>query len=190
MKKTKPHGDREAREVFAFSTELGWMAILGIGGKLEVLTFGHASQDAALDALAGPCLDGARFRRWNEPLIGGLLAYARGKRQTFLEVAIDWRRSTAFQRDVMEACRRIPWGEVVSYGELARRAGHPGAARAVGRCMAANRVPLVVPCHRVLGADGRLRGYSGVGGLETKRRLLALEAARVPAGTLRSPGGR
>ncbi len=190
MKKPGPRPDRETREVFVFSTELGWMAILGFAGELEALTFGHGSPDAALQTLAGPRQLEAESRRWNESLIRGLEAYARGKRQTFVDIPIAWHFCTAFQREVMEACRRIPWGKVVSYGELARRAGHPGAARAVGQCMANNRIPLVVPCHRVVGADGRLRGYSAVGGLETKRRLLALEGTAVPTGTLRSPAGR
>ena len=73
-----------------------------------------------------------------------------------------------------EALRHIPYGETVSYGELAARLGRPGAARAVGRAIALNPLPIVVPCHRVIGADGTLTGYAG--GLGTKRTLLALEA--------------
>jgi len=189
MKKSRKDG--EIREICAFSTALGWMAIQGSAGRLVALTFGHASEDKALHALAGfPTINNLSIRRWNEPLIRRLQAYAQGEREAFRDIAIDWRPYTAFQRRVMEACRKIPWGEVISYAELARRAGHAGAARAVGRCMAANRVPLVVPCHRVVGADGRLCGYSGPGGLETKRRLLELETARVPARTLRFPAGQ
>jgi len=186
----KPRKDGESREICAFSTALGWMAIQGSSGRLEALTFGHASEDKALNALLGfPTLN-LSIRRWNDPLIRRLQAYAEGERESFRDIAIDWRPYTAFQRQVMEACREIPWGGVISYAELARRAGHAGAARAVGRCMAANRVPLVVPCHRVVGADGRLCGYSGPGGLETKQRLLELEGACVPARTLRFPAGR
>ena len=71
--------------------------------------------------------------------------------------------------------RRIPYGETVSYGELARRLGRPGAARAIGRANALNPLPIIVPCHRVIGADGTLTGYAG--GLSVKRALLDLEAA-------------
>ncbi|MEI6727507.1 MAG: methylated-DNA--[protein]-cysteine S-methyltransferase [Actinomycetes bacterium] len=110
---------------------------------------------------------------------------------------------TPFQLAVWEALRHIPYGETVSYGELAARIGGPGAARAVGRAIALNPLPAFIPCHRVIGADGTLTGYAG--GLSVKRMLLALEARTVSrprspcglpapgvsssrgAGTLRSP---
>lgn len=76
---------------------------------------------------------------------------------------------------VYDACRRISYGQVVTYGELARMVGRPGAARAVGAAMAGNPVPLIVPCHRVVAANGRLGGFSAAGGTALKRRLLALE---------------
>lgn len=88
-----------------------------------------------------------------------------------------------FRRRVLEESRRIPAGETRSYGELARAAGSPGAARAVGQAMAQNPCPLIVPCHRVLAADGTLCGFSAHGGLALKERLLDMER---PAGkTLR-----
>ncbi len=76
----------------------------------------------------------------------------------------------------MAACRRIPWGQTRSYAQLAAVAGRPGAARAVGSVMAKNRVPLVVPCHRVIASSGQLGGYSAPQGLSLKRRLLAMES--------------
>jgi len=76
---------------------------------------------------------------------------------------------------VYDACRRVGYGQVVTYGELARMAGRPGAARAVGAAMAGNPVPLIVPCHRVVAANGRLGGFSAAGGTALKRRLLGLE---------------
>ncbi|MFN3763308.1 MAG: methylated-DNA--[protein]-cysteine S-methyltransferase, partial [Anaerolineae bacterium] len=82
-------------------------------------------------------------------------------------------RGTPFQRRVWEELRRVPYGQTVAYGELARRVGRPGAARAVGRAVGANPVPIIVPCHRVVGADGSLVGYGG--GLEIKAALLRLE---------------
>jgi methylated-DNA-[protein]-cysteine S-methyltransferase len=83
---------------------------------------------------------------------------------------------TAFQLAVWAALRQIPYGETISYAELARRIGNPKAVRAVGLANGANPIAIVVPCHRVIGADGRLVGYGG--GLEIKERLLALEGAR------------
>ncbi len=91
------------------------------------------------------------------------------------EVAIPDRGE--FSRRVLNRCARIGFGEIMSYGELARAVGKPGAARAVGQIMANNQLPLFFPCHRVVAADGRLGGFNG--GLEIKRRLLEFEGWRV-----------
>jgi len=101
-----------------------------------------------------------------------LAEYFEGRRTTFdvpLELA-----GSPFQRRVWEALQGIPYGETVSYGELARRVGAPSAARAVGVANRENPVAVIVPCHRVIGADGSLTGFGG--GLERKRLLLELEA--------------
>jgi len=90
-----------------------------------------------------------------------------------LDLPIELRGVSDFARRVLEACATIPRGQTCTYGELARLAGSPGAARAVGQVMASNPLPLVVPCHRVVGADGRLVGFGS--GLDMKRTLLALE---------------
>lgn len=82
---------------------------------------------------------------------------------------------TEFQRRVWRALRGIPYGETISYGDLARRVGNPRASRAVGLANGANPLPIVVPCHRVIGANGTLTGFGG--GLPIKRALLALEGA-------------
>ena len=87
---------------------------------------------------------------------------------------------TSFQLGVWSALRRIPAGETVTYAELARSVGRPGAARAVGSAVARNRVSIVIPCHRVVGSDGRLTGYAG--GVERKAWLLAHERAARPRG--------
>jgi methylated-DNA-[protein]-cysteine S-methyltransferase len=97
--------------------------------------------------------------------------YFAGRRRSFdLSLAPE---GTTFQRTVWQALTRIPYGETVSYGELARRIGKPRASRAVGLANGANPLPIVVPCHRVIGADGSLTGFGG--GLDIKRQLLALE---------------
>lgn len=82
-------------------------------------------------------------------------------------------RGTPFQRAVWDALGALPWGETLDYGSLAARLGRPGAARAVGRANATNPIPVVIPCHRVVGRGGALTGYAG--GLDAKRALLALE---------------
>jgi methylated-DNA-[protein]-cysteine S-methyltransferase len=86
-------------------------------------------------------------------------------------------RGTTFQRQVWNELRRIPYGETISYGELARRIGQPNASRAVGRANGQNPISIIIPCHRVIGADGTLTGYGG--GLDRKLRLLELERAAI-----------
>jgi methylated-DNA-[protein]-cysteine S-methyltransferase len=81
---------------------------------------------------------------------------------------------TEFQRSVWRRLQEIPYGETISYGELARRVGNPKASRAVGAANGQNPIPIVIPCHRVIGANGKLTGFGG--GLPTKQALLALEA--------------
>ncbi len=106
-------------------------------------------------------------------VIAQLEEYFAGARRSFdLPLAPE---GTAFQRTVWQALTRIPYGETASYGEIARRIGSPQASRAVGLANGSNPLPIVVPCHRVIGADGSLTGFGG--GLEIKRKLLALERA-------------
>jgi methylated-DNA-[protein]-cysteine S-methyltransferase len=106
------------------------------------------------------------------PLRGQLTEYFAGERREFdLDLAP---AGTPFQLEVWSALREIPYGETASYGEIAAAVGQPLAARAVGGANNRNPVAIVVPCHRVIGADGSLTGYGG--GLPRKRRLLALEA--------------
>jgi methylated-DNA-[protein]-cysteine S-methyltransferase len=99
--------------------------------------------------------------------------YLRGERETFADVELELDWCSPFQRAAVEAMRSIPYGETVTYGELAALAGHPDAQRAVGSVCATNRYGLFVPCHRVVGADG-LGSYGSLG-LDYKRRLLELE---------------
>ena len=100
-----------------------------------------------------------------------------GERTSYDDVEIDVGWATPLQRELVAAARAIPWGEVVSYGELAALAGRPGAARAAGSFCADNRYSLIIPCHRVVAANG-IGGY-GSAGLDLKRRLLALEGVEL-----------
>ena len=103
--------------------------------------------------------------------------YLRGKRRVF-DMSIDWSiLASDFQRTALRAVMAVPYGERRTYGQIAAQIGRPDAPRAVGRANATNPMPLVIPCHRVVGSDGKLHGYGGAGGLKTKQWLLEMEGA-------------
>lgn len=174
----------------AFGTELGWMAVAFHENVLRGVVFGHPTRERAarsleknLNASEGAILwaddSGLEQRpRAMRDLIEKLRLVAAGEPVMFHGVKIDDGHLTTFGRRIVAACRRIPWGRTSSYGDLAAACGSPGAARAVGQVMAKNRYPLVVPCHRVLGAGGKIGGFSAPGRLGTKRRLLEMEVAK------------
>jgi methylated-DNA-[protein]-cysteine S-methyltransferase len=168
---------------FAFPTDLGWMALASHGERLVRLTFGHPSAAAAVAALELEDDWVAVDRRDLDPAIAELVErlerYAAGEDVSFANVAVDLSHLTDFQRRVVRACRKIGRGRTRTYGELAAAAGNPGAARAVGSVMARNRLPIVVPCHRVVGSAGSLGGFSAPSGLGMKERMLAMEGAKV-----------
>ena len=110
-------------------------------------------------------------------LAADLRRYLDGARVDFARYDIDWSGYTTFERSVLEATRKIPYGETRTYGEIAAEIGAPDAARAVGQALGKNRTCIVVPCHRVVAANGGLGGFSG--GIHWKRDLLALEGAPV-----------
>lgn len=110
------------------------------------------------------------------PYARELKEYLNGKRPAFT-IPIDWTFFTSFQREALQAVFRIPYGETRTYIEIAREIDRPHAYRAVGAANAMNPMPIVIPCHRVLGTDGKLHGYGGGEGLPTKEWLLKLEGA-------------
>jgi methylated-DNA-[protein]-cysteine S-methyltransferase len=109
--------------------------------------------------------------------VDAIVALLAGERRDLADVALDETGIDAFRRRVYAATRAIGPGATATYGEIARRIGRPDAARAVGAALGANPFPIVVPCHRVLAADGSLHGFSAPGGLATKRRMLEIEHA-------------
>jgi methylated-DNA-[protein]-cysteine S-methyltransferase len=153
---------------------VGELLLVGDGESLRALRFagGGAVPPGARE-------DASAF----EVALRQLGEYFAGERRAF-DVPLDLRGSD-FQRAVWAALLEIPYGETASYGDIARRVGRPGKARAVGRANGSNPVAVIVPCHRVIGADGTLTGYGG--GLERKRLLLDLEAGRSQLGSLSEP---
>ena len=112
------------------------------------------------------------------PFLRQVDEYLAGRRHTF-DLPIDWSVLTLFQEEVLRLVCAIPYGQTRTYQQLADELEKPGAARAVGQANATNPMPLIIPCHRVLGSDGALHGYGGAGGVETKAWLLALEGSRL-----------
>lgn len=155
-------------------TDWGWICLLGSAAGVRRLILPQPSPEAARRMLAAPAATAG------EELFPGLVrrlrAYFRGEPVGFRET-IDLRGATDFQRRVWTAARLIPYGRTVTYGRLAAAIGQPGAARAVGQALHRNPVPIIIPCHRIISGDGSPGGFGG--GVDTKRRLLALEKAGV-----------
>jgi methylated-DNA-[protein]-cysteine S-methyltransferase len=149
--------------------------LVGVSDRgLCVISY-HPDPERDAELLAGRF--GSRVLRSARPVqtvARQLDEYFEGKRHTF-ELAVDLRLARDFGRAVLHELARVPFGEVTTYGALAAKAGKPKAARAVGTIMNRNPIPIVLPCHRVVGANGSLVGYAG--GLERKEALLRLEGA-------------
>jgi methylated-DNA-[protein]-cysteine S-methyltransferase len=124
-----------------------------------------------------------RSRSHTADVVHQLRAYFAGERRAF-DLRLDLTGVSPFQRAVLMAAASVPAGQVVSYGEIARRIGRPGGSRAVGQALGRNPIPIVIPCHRVVASGGRIGGYARglAGGLAIKRRLLRLEGARAATG--------
>jgi O-6-methylguanine DNA methyltransferase len=158
-----------------FESPLGPLQVaFDVEGALVYLGFpAHEFRAALLAKLARLNLSVHPGRTLVEGLREQLDAYAAGRRRTFtIPVRL---HGSPFEQRVWEALQRIPFGETRSYGQLARELGRPNSSRAVGRANGANPVSILVPCHRVIGANGNLTGYAG--GLPMKERLLGLEGA-------------
>lgn len=168
--------ERTHSAVVIFRTPWGWMAVSETVKGIDSVVLPKRSKQAVLSSLnaqlvgevsPSPRLEAAR-RQVQE--------YLSGIRQTF-DLPLDFSRGTVFQRQVWRILQRVPYGKLRSYQWVATRTGGRHYARAVGNAVGANPLPLIVPCHRIVGQDASLGGFSG--GLPTKRKLLLLE------GTLR-----
>ena len=169
-------------QLSVFQTSFGWVAATWSSERLHTLTFGYEDPGGAVEAMNG--LDAsADSGQDTEPTLEmeafaeRLQAYCDGHADDFLDVPIALDANTEFRRRVLQQCRRIPYGDTLTSAGLAAAAGSPRACRAVGNIMARNRIPLVIPCHRVVGSHGSLGGYSAPSGLSMKQRLLRLEGA-------------
>lgn len=179
-KKTKG-ADAQFPGGIGLETPLGWIGLfygqtgladLILGGDRPEQLWQHAHrQTGKADGLDPP--------DWCWELAERLRAYSQGVRVELSSFPLAHTPSTPFQQEVVRLCRAIPWGETLSYGELAKLAGVPGGARAVGNVMRVNRTPLVVPCHRVIASGKKWGGFSAQDGVATKIRLLTMEGVQL-----------
>lgn len=164
--------DPQTTSKVTFETELGRCAVrwtdAGIGGVLLPHRTGRPGPRLE-DGLAVPAIV--------RHAIDGMVAVMAGHARDLRDIPLDPRDIDVFRLAVYRATREIPAGATRSYGEVARSIGRPDGARDVGSALASNPFPIIVPCHRVVAANGALTGFSAPGGLATKRRMLELEGA-------------
>ncbi len=165
--------------IVACRTAWGWVGIAASDTGLLATTLPVSSRQQALGRLLQRC---PTAEEGISPILAAmqdkLLRYFNAQDVSLDDVALDVSGATRFQTRVWDIVRSISRGQVASYGWVAVQAGSPRGVRAVGQVMAGNPFPIVVPCHRVVGQDGRLTGFGG--GLDMKRRLLELEGATWP----------
>lgn len=174
----------ESRLFALIPTAWGVAGLVGSQSALTQLVWPQSSAELARQAIA---LRAPRARRAGDDWFGlrltaPLAGYFAGKAVDFADAAVDLSGLPSFYARVLRALRSVGYGRTISYKQLARLAGRANAARAVGQAMAANPLPIILPCHRVIRSDGRLGGFSGGHGLSAKRRLLAMERLARPRG--------
>jgi len=155
-----------------FSTAAGWVGILGSANGLRHATLPEKSAETVRGTFADSLKNAVASPRHFASLIERYRAYFAGRLVEFPD-KLDFTGATPFQQSIWEATRRIPFGETRSYAWVAAGAGNPKAVRAAGQALGRNPLPIIVPCHRVLGSDGALTGFSG--GIKMKGWLLSLE---------------
>ena len=159
-----------------FEVSWGWAAVARGRGGLCAFVLPETSREIAekkIRSCAGKDFEPSKSAL--RDVVSLARRYFSGWRADFRDVRLDLSAGTAFQRKVWSLVRTIPYGEVRTYRWIALEMGRPDAARAIGGALAANPVPLIVPCHRIVNADGTLGGFSAGGGAALKRRMLELE---------------
>lgn len=160
-----------------FETPWGWMAIAFSELGLVRTTLPCPSKEEAIREIIVLWPQASPVEEAFGELKEQFARYFRGERVEF-NFPLDLRAGTIFQKRVWEAVKNIPWGQTRTYGEVAAMVGKPGGARAVGQALARNPLPIIIPCHRIIGSDGSLKGFGG--GVELKRKLLKLEGVVLP----------
>lgn len=174
-----------------FETPIGPCAIAWSTNGIAGLQLPEGNKEASRSRLkrrwpgAVEASEPANVQRAVERIQAMLAKTSGGANDTLADLALDLEGIPEFHRKVYDVARSIPPGQTMTYGEIAKRLGVPHESREVGQAMGRNPIPIIVPCHRVLGADGKMGGFSANGGVATKRRILEIEgAAAISAGPL------
>jgi methylated-DNA-[protein]-cysteine S-methyltransferase len=163
-----------------FNTPLGRCGIAWGENGITACTFPEVSDDETRARLRRRARDGVETDEAPAHVrsaIGGIVRLMQGEKETLQDVVLDFSGIPEFEEKVYRLSRAIPPGETRSYGALARELGDVAYSQRVGQCLGRNPFPIIVPCHRIVGADGKLTGFSAPGGIETKRALLKIEGA-------------
>ena len=162
-----------------FLTRFGWVGVVSSPRGVRRTTLPQMAPADCMSIMGREVDDSVESPAEVAEIRDRIAAYFEGERVGFEDEAVDVGDASAFLRASWEACLAIPYGETRTYGWLAEQAGRPRAPRAAGQAMARNRLPIVVPCHRVVASDGSLHGFGrGASQLDLKQRLIELEAAR------------
>jgi methylated-DNA-[protein]-cysteine S-methyltransferase len=159
-----------------FETRWGYFGLAGRKSALIRTCLPVGEREQAESRLLGGLSNARRDKDLFSTLHEQITAYFEGSYVDFnKDIPILLENLSPFGRSVLAACRGVTYGRTISYGQLAAKAGSPKAARAIGGVMARNPLPLIIPCHRVVCTDGKIGGFSAVGGIPLKRRMLGLE---------------
>ena len=160
-----------------FKTRWGWFGILGCNDGLMRTQLPDTEKEAVKSRLLQGIGEVKKSKTTFSALETQIQDYYQGKPVNFSNVKVCLEGFSVFQRHVLSILRRVRYGKTVSYRQLANMADNPNAARAIGSVMAANPLPLIIPCHRVIKSDGRPGQFSAAGGTQTKIRMLKIEKA-------------
>lgn len=170
---------------FCFETALGWIGIAwsseGVARVVTPVRDRQSCETRLVRLCGGQSLpvDEAGLSGEVAATVDLLRRYASGETVDFSPVKVDLSGIEPFRLAIYDAARKLHFGEITTYGQLADRAGYPGEARDTGQALGSNPVPIVVPCHRIVAAGGKIGGFSAPGGSHTKEKLLALEGVKV-----------
>lgn len=171
---------KELNDYAVIQTSLGWVGLSGNTKGLQRLILPEKDKKNVLAQLFASVSSGSRFIPADQQfaaLMGKIEEYFNGKPVHFEDEKLDLSGYTSFQRNVLLKTREIPYGTTRTYRWLAEQTGYPRAYRAVGGVMRINPLPLIIPCHRVIGSQGKLTGFSAAGGLTLKQKMLEIEGA-------------